>query len=62
MVFSHDMNSVIEFGENIHFLHEGRVAWHGDRKGILDSGVASLNDFVYASDLMKDIRNRLRSS
>ena len=62
MVISHDMNSVIEIGDNIHFLHEGRVAWHGDRKGILDSGVASLNDFVYASDLMKDIRNRLRSS
>lgn len=62
VVISHDMNSVIEIGDNIHFLHEGRVAWHGDRKGILDSGVASLNDFVYASDLMKDIRNRLRSS
>ena len=56
------MNSVIEIGDNIHFLHEGLVAWHGDRKGILDSGVASLDDFVYASDLMKDIRNRLRSS
>ena len=62
VVISHDMNSVIEIGDNIHFLHEGRVAWHGDRKDILDSGVASLDDFVYASDLMKDIRNRLRSS
>lgn len=62
VVISHDMNSVIEIGDNIHFLHEGRVAWHGDRKGILDSGVSALDDFVYASDLMKDIRNRLRES
>ena len=62
VAISHDMNSVIEIGDNIHFLHEGRVAWHGDRKGILDSGVSSLDSFVYASDLMKDIRNRLRKS
>ena len=60
VVISHDMNSVIEIGDNIHFLHQGRVAWHGDRKGILDSGVASLDEFVYASDLMRDIRARLR--
>jgi len=62
VVISHDMNSVIEIGDNIHFLHDGLVAWHGDRKGILDSGVLPLEEFVYASDLMKDIRNRLRES
>ena len=60
VVISHDMNSVIEIGDNIHFLHQGRVAWHGDRKGILDSGVAPLDEFVYASDLMRDIRAQLR--
>ena len=60
VVISHDMNSVIEIGDSIHFLHEGEVAWRGDRKGILDSGVKSLDGFVYASDLMKDIRKQLR--
>ena len=60
VVISHDMNSVIEIGENIHFLHEGRVAWQGDRKGILDSGVGDLDNFVYASDLMRDIRAKLQ--
>lgn len=59
VVISHDMNSVIEIGDSIHFLHDGRVAWHGDRKGILNSGVQSLDEFVYASDLMKDIRRQL---
>lgn len=59
VVISHDMNSVIEIGDNIHFLHEGRVAWHGDRKGILNSGVQPLDNFVYASDLMKDVRQQL---
>ena len=53
VVISHDMNSVIEIGDNIHFLHEGTVAWRGDRKGILDSGVKELDTFVYASDLMR---------
>ena len=60
VVISHDMNSVIEIGDNIHFLHEGRVAWQGDRKGILDSGVGDLDNFVYASDLMRDIRGKLK--
>ena len=59
VVISHDMNSVIEIGDSIHFLHEGEVAWHGDRMDILDSGVKSLDGFVYASDLMKDIRKQL---
>lgn len=61
VVISHDMNSVIEIGDNIHFLHEGQVAWKGDRKGILDSGVEELDEFVYASDLMRDIRGKLRA-
>ena len=60
VVISHDMNSVIEIGDSIHFLHEGEVAWHGGRMDILDSGVKSLDGFVYASDLMKDIRKQLR--
>lgn len=61
VVISHDMNSVIEIGDNIHFLHEGSVGWKGDRKGILDSGVKELDEFVYASDLMRDIRGKLKS-
>ena len=60
VVISHDMNSVIEIGDNIHFIHEGHVAWRGDRKGILDSGVEELDAFVYASDLMRDIRAKLK--
>ena len=60
VVISHDMNSVIEIGDNIHFLHEGKVAWRGDRKGILNSGVEVLDTFVYASDLMRDIRSQLQ--
>jgi len=60
VVISHDMNSVIEIGDNIHFLHQGRVAWRGDRKGILSSGVEELDKFVYASDLMRDIKGKLQ--
>ena len=61
VVISHDMNSVIEIGDNIHFLaSRERVAWRGDRKGILDSGVKELDTFVYASDLMRNIKAKLQ--
>ncbi len=55
VVISHDLNSVIEIGDRINFIHEGRVAWKGDREGIVKADSQSLNDFVFASNLMKKI-------
>ena len=56
MVISHDLNSVLEVGDNINFLHLGEVKWQGDRNEILRTDVKSLNDFVFASNLMKRLR------
>lgn len=61
VVVSHDMNSVIEIGEHIHFVHDGQILWTGDSEGILRAELPALEDFVYASDLMKDVRKKMLS-
>jgi phospholipid/cholesterol/gamma-HCH transport system ATP-binding protein len=59
VVISHDMNSVIEIGDHINFVNEGRIWWSGDKREILKTDNQELNDFVYASDFMKIVRNNL---
>ncbi|MEC8635716.1 MAG: ATP-binding cassette domain-containing protein [Bacteroidota bacterium] len=56
VVVSHDMNSVMEASDTIHFVHQGSICWHGNREGLLEGGVKDLEDFVFASDLMRKIR------
>ncbi len=56
VVVSHDLNSVLEIGDKINFIHEGKVEWKGDRKEILEAEVESLNSFVFASSLMKRLK------
>lgn len=56
VVISHDLNSVLEIGDGINFIHEGRVEWKGDRNDIVNSDVESLNRFVFASNLMKKLK------
>ena len=56
VVVSHDMNSVMEASDTIHFVHQGSICWHGNREGLLEGGVKELEDFVFASDLMRKIR------
>ncbi|MBM71810.1 MAG: ABC transporter ATP-binding protein [Crocinitomicaceae bacterium] len=56
VVISHDMNSVIEASDTIHFLHQGEVAWAGDNSEIMTASSQTLNDFVYASKLMQRMR------
>lgn len=56
VVVSHDMNSVMEASDTIHFVHQGSICWHGNREGLLEGGVQELEDFVFASDLMRKIR------
>ena len=53
---SHDMNSVVEIGENIVFLKEGLKIWQGSNKEILKSKNKEVDDFVYSSELLKKLR------
>ncbi|MCB9170990.1 MAG: ATP-binding cassette domain-containing protein [Flavobacteriales bacterium] len=59
IVITHDMNSVMETGQNIMFIHDGQKWWQGDRQQLLDSSDQELNDFVFASDLMRQARRAI---
>lgn len=56
IVVTHDMNSVMETGENIIFIHQGRKWWQGSRQQLLDTDNAELNDFIYAGELMRELK------
>ncbi len=60
VVITHDMNSVIEIGDNVMFIHNGRNWWSGDRKSIITTDNKEISDFVYASDFMKEIRASMK--
>ena len=58
VVVSHDMNSVLEIGDKVNFMHEGRILWTGPSEEIGDSSVQELNDFVFAGRLMKMVKGK----
>ena len=58
VVNSHDMNSIMEIGDNIVFLKGGHKEWQGSRHEVFDSENEALNDFVFASDLFKKIKEK----
>ncbi|GHE23583.1 ABC transporter ATP-binding protein [Sphingobacterium griseoflavum] len=60
IVVTHDMNSVMGIGEYILFLYKGEKFWEGSNKEMLRSDVQELNDFVFASPLMKAARNTIK--
>lgn len=59
VVITHDMNSVMEIGDKITFIHNGRNWWEGDRKSIITTDNKEVSDFVYASNFMKEIRSSM---
>jgi phospholipid/cholesterol/gamma-HCH transport system ATP-binding protein len=55
VIITHDMNSVLEIGENIMFIHKGENYWTGDKTQILKTTNKELFDFVFASQFMKQV-------
>ncbi len=56
IINTHDMNSVMEIGEKIIYLHKGEKWWEGSSEELLDTDNAELNEFVYASAMAKRAR------
>lgn len=54
IIITHDMNSVVEIGENIMFVYKGENWWTGDKSQILNTSNKELFDFVFASEFMKN--------
>ncbi len=58
IVNSHDMNSVMEIGDKIAFIHQGKIWWKGSKEELMTSDNQELNDFVFASKLFKRLRKK----
>ena len=56
IVVSHDINSVINIGDHIIFLSQGILEWTGAREEVMNTDNEKLNDFVFASDLFRKIK------
>jgi len=56
IVVTHDMNSVMEIGDHIVYLHQGRKQWEGTNKDIIFSKDELLNNFIFASDFLQDAK------
>ena len=56
IINTHDMNSVMNIGETIIFIKEGEKAWEGTKDDIITSTNKDLNDFIFASDLFKKVK------
>ncbi|WP_405606913.1 ABC transporter ATP-binding protein [Polaribacter sp. Asnod1-A03] len=57
VINTHDMNSVMEIGEKIIFLKDGKKAWEGSSEDIFKTDNETVVDFVYSSNLFKKVRD-----
>lgn len=56
IINTHDMNSVMGIGENIIFIYEGHKEWEGSKDDIFTSSNERLNNFIFASDLFRKVK------
>ena len=56
VINTHDMNSVMNIGDNIVFIKEGVKEWQGTKEDIITSDNQALNDFIFASDLFRKVK------
>ena len=56
VVNTHDMNSVMQIGDNISFIHKGEMWWKGNKEELIISNNEELTNFVFASKLFKRLK------
>jgi|SRR6478609_1621251 len=57
VVNTHDMNSVMEIGDHIMYMHQGLKEWEGNNQEIIFSKNERLNEFIFASEFLKDAKD-----
>lgn len=62
VINTHDMNSVMEIGENIALLYKGNLSWQGHKEEVLESDNELLQDFIFASPFLQRLRSRALKS
>ncbi len=58
VVVSHDMNSVLEIGEYVMFMYNGRKIWEGSKDNIMEATEDELNDFIFANKMMQIVKQQ----
>ena len=56
IVNTHDMNSVMEIGENIAYIYDGKIWWNGNKEELISADNPELINFVFASELFKRLK------
>ena len=56
IVNTHDMNSVMQIGDNIAFIHNGEIWWEGNKEELIHAENKELHDFIFASKLFKRLK------
>jgi len=57
VINTHDMNSVMEIGDHIIYMFQGKKQWEGNKEEIIYSKDEKLNQFIFASDFLQDAKN-----
>ncbi|MFC4263551.1 ABC transporter ATP-binding protein [Ferruginibacter yonginensis] len=57
IINTHDMNSVMEIGDNILYMVQGKKEWTGNSKDIIFSDNKQLNEFIFASEFLQDAKS-----
>ncbi|MBO5787682.1 MAG: ATP-binding cassette domain-containing protein [Bacteroidaceae bacterium] len=58
IVNTHDMNSVMNIGDHILFLADGELSWEGNNKEILNTNNRTLNDFLFSSEILRQVKEQ----
>jgi phospholipid/cholesterol/gamma-HCH transport system ATP-binding protein len=58
IINTHDMSSVMEIGDNICFVHEGKLEWQGNKSEVLNSSNQTLQEFIFASPFLKRLKRK----
>lgn len=56
IINTHDMNTVMESGDHIVYMYQGKKQWEGSNKDIIFSKDEKLNDFIFASDFLREAK------
>ena len=59
IINTHDMNSVLGIGDHILFLRNGIKEWEGTKYDVVQSGNEHLNNFVFASDMLRQVKDHI---
>jgi len=58
IINTHDMNSVMEIGDNIFLLKDGLLVWHGTKNDVLTTTNKDMQDFFFASPFLRRMREK----